>query len=137
MAMADSKQPVVEKVQQLPQAPCMKNRRGNVPGGAAGSPAPQNPGAALQSLRSLLAAAQPLPRGTAGTGWLGELPWHPALLLGHSTCPQPAAPPGTSDLLTWFFTGVTKFPFFLQSMESGWGPELRRKFPLVAEQFCQ
>lgn len=43
IAMADSKQPVVEKVQQLPQAPCVWNH--DVPWGL---PPPQNPGAERQ-----------------------------------------------------------------------------------------
>lgn len=101
MAIADSKQPVVEKVQQLPQGPyrdeerernCSRRccRLTSLPRTWEGGMA------AVQSLHSLLAAGIGLllsPRhGTA----LGELPWHrhPALLLGHGACPQPSAPSG-------------------------------------------
>lgn len=31
IAIADSKHPVVEKVQQLPQGPCIRNQRGTAP----------------------------------------------------------------------------------------------------------
>lgn len=100
--------------------------------------------AALQSLHCPPAAGLGLllspcrAHGRHGTA-LGQLPWHrhPALLRGHGAARSQAPLWPCHALLTWFFTGVTKFPFFLQSMESGYGPELRRKFPLVAEQFCK
>lgn len=118
----------------------MKNRRGTALGGAAGSPAsPKHWGRGHgreQSLHCpLAAAAQPLPRAHGRHRALpGELPWGTQ----HCSLPQPSAPLWALHTpLTWFFTGVTKFPFFLQSIESGYGPELRRKLPLVAEQFCK
>lgn len=69
MAIADSKQPVVEKVQQLPQTPYIRNRRGTALECAAGSPAsPKHWGrGAQQECRASTPSwawpsAQPLPR---------------------------------------------------------------------------
>lgn len=69
MAIADSKQPVVEKVQQLPQTPYIRNRRGTALECAAGSPAsPKHWGrGARQECRASTPSwawpsAQPLPR---------------------------------------------------------------------------
>lgn len=139
MAMADSKQPVVEKVQQLPQGPYMRKGRGTALGGAAGSPKPWGTGAWQRAEPALPAgswawlSAQPLPRARGRHRMAqGELSWG----RGSQHCSLPTATNHRTSL-TWFFTGVTKFPFFLQSMESGEGPELRRKLPLVAEQFCK
>lgn len=116
MAIADSKQPVVEKVQQLPQAPCMRNGTGAALGGAEAPQPPQTPGhrdmAGGHSLHSPRPCAQPCPGARRARSSSGGAPW--------GTCPQPSAPRWPwHTLLTWFFTGVTKFPFFLQSMESG------------------
>lgn len=137
--MADSKQPVVEKVQQLPQGPYMRKGRGTALGGAAGSPKHWGTGAWQRAEPALPAgswawlSAQPLPRARGRHRMAqGELPWG----RGSQHCSLPTATNHRTSL-TWFFTGVTKFPFFLQSMESGEGPELRRKLPLVAEQFCK
>lgn len=144
MAIADSKQPVVEKVQQLPQGPYRDEER------------ERNCSRRCCRLTSLprtwagghgSSAEPPLPAGS--WDWPSAQPqaWHSSrgapLAQAPSTAPRAWCLPTAISplwpchtLLTWFFTGVTKFPFFLQSIESGCGPELRRKFPLVAEQFC-
>lgn len=95
IAIADSRHPVVEKVQQLPQGPCVRNRGETGLQCSAGSPARARGMAGAQPLpRRLLPLPTPVPRGSLGKKA------HSSALLLLLHCPS-------LPLLTWFFTGVT------------------------------
>lgn len=95
IAIADSRHPVVEKVQQLPQGPCVRNRGETGLQCSTGSSASARGTAGTQPLPGrLLPLPTPVLRGSLGKKA------HSSALLLLLHCPS-------LPLLTWFFTGVT------------------------------
>jgi len=88
IAMADSKHPVVEKVQQLPQGPCVRNRGGLLHDVPQGHQPPQNPRAAAGG--HARSAALPLPAGSWALPSARPLPSCP----GHPRPSHGGAPGG-------------------------------------------
>lgn len=108
IAIADSRHPVVEKVQQLPQGPCVRNRGETGLQCSAGSPARAGGTAGAQC------SPQPPPALSLCPGGCslllpqsGRGPWakKPTAVLSPAGLLLLCCP--SLPLLTWFFTGVT------------------------------